>query len=100
MESIRENILKNELPAMRARFAAMQDKGLPKAMLAEIGSGIALMERGVLSVSGNPELLDLPAENPQMKVGRRGKQYVRYANGVCYFPNARFGRFISMEKEA
>ena len=100
MESIRENILKNELPAMRARLIAMQDKGLPKAMLAEMEAGIALMGSGVISVGGAQELLDLPAENPQMKAGRRGKPYVRYANGVCYFPNARFGRFISMEKEA
>lgn len=51
-------------------------------------------------IRGDAALLNLEFSAREIRKGRGGKQYVRYTTSegvVCYFPNARFGRFISRE---
>ena len=56
---------------------------------------LSRLQRGVLTVGGDRSLLDLEYTSYEVKKGNGGKQYVEFDNGVKYFPNARYGRYIT-----
>ncbi len=96
--TIGEIIIRNELAAAKARLSKLEALGAPAVTLEAIRREVAQLEAGELKIGGDRALLELEAEGAEVKTGRGGKKYIRFANGVQYFPQARYGRFISREK--
>jgi hypothetical protein len=95
MNTIKATILRNALPAARERLAKLTEMSAPQAILDGIAAEIAELEQGNIKIGGDQSLLELSAEGGVWKTGRSGKGYVEFANGVKYFPQARYGKFIS-----
>lgn len=95
MGTIKKYVLEKEITHLSERLKRLEEMGAPSA---QIAGGVKILEdlkSGVLKVGGKPELLDLEAINPVAKKGSGGKVYIEFANGVKYFPNARYGRYIT-----
>lgn len=94
--TIRESICKNEARMMKERLEKLTKLGAPKIILENLPKAIAELEAGVLTgVGGDKCLLDVEVKSVESRTGRGGKFYVVYNGNINYFPNARYGRFIS-----
>ena len=88
-------ILEKELIATKDRLEKMIQMGAPEVIITSLKIQVADMENGEINIGGDTELLSLNADSYEAKRGRGGKCYIEFDNGVRYFPNAKYGRFIT-----
>jgi len=99
--TIGQFITQNAIAGMRERIAKLQQMQAPAVMVDALVKQLAEAERtGSLKIGGDSALLEKEYVGGEWKKGRGGKAYLAFSNGVNYFPQARFGRFISVATES
>lgn len=93
--TIKEFIIEKEMEATKDRFEKLTEMGAPEILLRNIEKQIAEMQDGNIQVGGDKKLLDCEAVTYMIKKGNGGRLYIEFENGIKYFPNAKYGRFIS-----
>ena len=90
-------IIKNEMKAAQERVEKLIDLDSPEAWIKEQRKLIAGLKNGRINVKGDQDLLQLTFRSFKTKKGKgmEGKEYILFDNGVKYFPNGRFGRYIT-----
>ncbi len=88
-------ILEKELKATKDRLEKLIQMQAPEIIIRNLTAQVAEMENGEIKIGGDNALLDLAFESYEVKTGNGGKKYIQFDNGVRYFPNAKYGRFIT-----
>ena len=94
MMTIKDFICMYELAALAERKVRCNDLGM-KQMADAISIEIGRLEKGILTIGGDVDLLDEEYVDHELKTGSGGKKYVRFNGKVNYFPNAKYGRFVT-----
>lgn len=92
---VKEFLLKNELKKSIERLRKLEEMKAPKVMIEAQEKAIMLLKEGTFLIGGDKELLDTEFESFEVKRGNGGKVYIEFDTGVKYFPQARYGRFIT-----
>lgn len=95
MSTVFEFLLKNEQRMAQERLVKLAEMKAPEIMVQGQRKLVADLEEGSLKISGDQELLKAEFETFEFKKGRGGKGYIQFDNGIKYFPQARYGRFIT-----
>lgn len=88
-------ICEHELPAYEERLAKLESIGAPAVMIESQKEAVDKLRNGDIVVGGNKELLAETVEGFEVKRGNGGKQYVEFNGAIRYFPQAKYGRFIT-----
>ena len=94
---IREYILEKELIGYNYRLDKLIEIGAPQVIIDRQRELVGELENGVLSVSGDKEVLEFEFNKSEKKTGRGGKVYIQFTCDNClvnYFPTAKYGRYI------
>ena len=98
METIKSDIQKRFIQNETIRYGRLCEIKAPSVILDNILMQIEDAKNDVLAISDKENLLMLEFTSRELKTGQGGKQYVQYQTADCvvnYFPNGRFGRFIT-----
>lgn len=95
MATIKTIIIEKALEATKERLEKLIEMGAPQIMVTNLQSQVAEMEAGDIKVGGDASLLDAEVIGYEVKKGNGGKSYIQFDNGTKYFPNAKYGRFIT-----
>lgn len=87
-------IVRNELRAAQERLEKLMQIKAPEVMIQGQKRIVEELSAGKIKVGGDQELLQCTFETFETKKGRGGKVYVQFDNGIRYFPNTKYGRFI------
>lgn len=93
--TIKEFLVTKELVSMKERLLRLKQISAPKIMIESLKEKISNFSNDNFNVGGNNELLEVEYETHVVKTGRGGKKYLLINDAIQYFPNARYGRFIS-----
>lgn len=93
--TIREVIMQGEARMLAARLEQLETIQAPTCLLEGVATNLFAARAGTLHIGGDATLLDAPAGTYQSRKGRGGKLFVEFENGTCYFPQARYGRYVS-----
>ena len=88
-------IIENEIRQDKIRLKKLEEIGAPDVMIRGQRKMLEDLEKGGLNVSGEKSLLDLEFIKFEVKKGNGGKLYIVFDNEIKYFPNAKYGRFIT-----
>ena len=88
-------ILRNELRMAQERLEKLIKMKAPGVMIQGQQKLVEELEAGKIKVGGDQELLNCTFETFEIKKGSGGKSYIQFDNGIKYFPNAKYGRFIT-----
>jgi hypothetical protein len=88
-------IVRNELRAAQERLEKLMQIKAPEVMIQGQKRIVEELSAGKIKVGGDQELLQCTFETFETKKGKGGKVYVQFDNGIKYFPNAKYGRFIA-----
>lgn len=94
---IREYILEKELVGYKYRLDKLIEIGAPQVIIDRQRELVGELENGVISVSGDKEVLEFEFNKSEKKTGRGGKVYIQFICDNClvnYFPTAKYGRYI------
>lgn len=92
---IKDYIVEKELAHTKERLDKLTEIGAPSVVLKGISEEIERLESGVLNVGGNKDLLDEDFSEREVKKCNGGKVYIQFDGRINYFPNAKYGRFIT-----
>lgn len=92
---VREWIIKNEVRMFEDRLQKLEAMGAPAIMIDGQRKAVEMLKAGNLEISGETDLLEVEVEGFECKTGKGGKVYVQINGSINYFPQARYGRFIS-----
>jgi hypothetical protein len=67
----------------------------PKIMIQGQQKLVEELSTGKIKIGGDQDLLQNTFETFEIKKGKGGKSYIQFDNGIKYFPNAKYGRFIT-----
>ncbi len=95
MLTVFEFLLKNEQRMAQERLAKLEEMKAPEIMVQGQRKLVAELEKGNLKIGGDQELLKAEFETFELKKGSGGKGYIQFDNGIKYFPQAKYGRFIT-----
>lgn len=95
MEKIIDFIVRNEYRQAQERLEKLIQMNVPKVMIQGQQKIVAELSEGKIKVGGDQELLNNTFETFEVKKGNGGKIYIQFDNGIKYFPNAKYGRFIT-----
>ena len=98
---IKADIIATAQKGAEARLKSLVSITAPEIMIDRQRERLEMFLRGEIEIQDKDFLLGLPFTDRQVKTGNGGKKYISYqtANGIVnYFPNARFGAFISKAK--
>lgn len=93
--SIYEWVCQHELPAYEERLRKLIEMGAPEVVINGQSKAVRALENREIQIGGNAKLAEAMVETAEVKRGRGGKQYVEFNGCIRYFPNAKYGRFIS-----
>lgn len=96
--TIKEFIIKCEAKSLTERAEKLEAMSAPKIMIEGCMKAVADLEAGILPVSGASELLDIEYVQHEQRKGRGGKVYVTFNGTINYFPQAKYGRFITTKE--
>ena len=88
-------ILRNEYRQAQERLEKLIQINAPKVMIQGQQKLVEELSAGKIKVGGDQDLLQCTFETFEIKKGNGGKSYVQFDNGIKYFPNAKYGRFIT-----
>jgi len=88
-------ILRNEYRAAQERLEKLIQMEAPRVMIQGQQKLVEELSTGKIRVGGDQDLLQCTFETFETKKGNGGKLYIQFDNGIKYFPNAKYGRFIT-----
>ena len=74
------------------RLERLEEIGAPEVMIENMKKAVANPV-----VGGDVAALDVEIKTEEVKTGRGGKKYVLFNNSIRFFPNAKYGMYISAE---
>lgn len=92
--TIKEFILQNTITALEERLNRLIEIGAPEIVISNLSSELEGMKQGNIKIGGNTEKLERELPAWKQRKGRGGKPYIAFADGTCYFPTAKYGRYI------
>lgn len=92
---IADFILKTEYRGAQERLEKLIKMEAPKIMVQGQQKLVEELSTGKIKIGGDQDLLQYTFETFEIKKGNGGKLYVQFDNGIKYFPNAKYGRFIT-----
>lgn len=93
--NIKDWIILKEVPMIEERAKRLEEIRAPKIMIEGTIKMAQELKEGNLKIGGDKSLLEEEATDYEVKNGRGGVSYIQFDNGIAYFPNAKYGRFIS-----
>lgn len=93
--TIKEIVLEIEIKSGAYRAEKLEELKAPQVMIDALKANVEDMKAGNLKVGGAVEKLDNEVDGYEIKKGRGGKQYIEFSDGTRYFPEAKYGRYIS-----
>ena len=88
-------ICEKELAGYEYRLLKLESMGAPQVMIDRQKELCEELRNRTIKVGGDSDLLNNEVESFEVKTGREGKQYVEFNNSIKYFPQAKYGRFIT-----
>ena len=88
-------ILRNEYRQAQERLEKLIQMEAPKIMIQGQQKLVEELSTGKIKIGGDQDLLQCTFETFEIKKGNGGKLYIQFDNGIKYFPNAKYGRFIT-----
>lgn len=95
MKTILDWICEHELPAYEERLAKLESINAPEIVINGQARACEDLRERRIKVGGMKELTGNPVEKFEVKRGNGGKQYVEFNGSIRYFPNAKYGRYIT-----
>ena len=88
-------ILRNEYRQSQERLEKLIQMKAPEVMIQRQQELVDELAAGKIKIGGDQDLLQCTFETFESKKGNGGKLYIQFDNGIKYFPNAKYGRFIT-----
>ena len=88
-------ILRNEYRQAQERLEKLIQMNAPQVIIQGQQKLVEELSTGKIKIGGDQDLLQCTFETFEIKKGRGGKLYIQFDNGIKYFPNAKYGRFIT-----
>lgn len=95
MQTVEEFILRNEIEFKEKVAEKWQKAGLGQKTIDLLKQEIKIMKEKGMKIGGDQELLKVEYIKHEVKKGRGGKQYLLINDEIKYFPDAKYGKFIS-----
>lgn len=92
---VKDLVIKFLVDTQSNRLAKLKELHAPAVMIESLEKAIESWKAGNLVVGGKKALLSEECKSFQVKKGNGGKAYLEFDNGVKFFPQARYGFFIS-----
>ena len=93
--TIKDFIVEKETKMMKERLEQLEKFGAPAIIIEKTKENIKKLENGELKVGGDKSLLEFEFIQCAVKKGRSGKVYLEFDNVIKYFPEAKYGRYIT-----
>lgn len=93
--TVKSFILSNLLRGAKDRLEKLAQMGAPEIMLTSQKKAVEKLEAGNLKISGDTDLLGETFVSFETRNGKGGKQYVHINGSINFFPNSRYGMFIT-----
>lgn len=93
--TIVEFLVENALSKYKQRLAILVEINAPEIMIKSAEKAISELELGKFKCGGDASLLKLKFNSFEVKTGKGGKKFFEFDNGVLYFPEAKYGRYIT-----
>ena len=93
--TIKDFIVEKETKMMKERLEQLEKFGAPAIIIEKTKENIKKLENGELKVGGDKSLLESEFIQCAVKKGRGGKVYLEFDNVIKYFPEAKYGRYIT-----
>jgi hypothetical protein len=100
--TIRQSIARNSLIEAKSRLARLESSGAPKQVIEGARQNMEALEAGFVFVAHIDDFGDLEYTSVEVKTGRMGSRFISFttAQGIInYFPNGKYGAFISKQQE-
>ena len=88
-------ILRNECRQAQERLEKLIQMNAPAVIIEGQKKIVKELSTGKIKIGGDQDLLQRTFETFEVKKGKGGKLYIQFDNGIKYFPNAKYGRFIT-----
>lgn len=98
MSTMKETIIKIELKVATERLEKLKNIA-PKIIVENTKKYIEELQEGIIKIGGDKSLLDKEDSPYVVKNGVGGKPYLEFENGIIYFPQAQYGKFISSKEQ-
>lgn len=95
MEKIIDFIVRNEYRQAQERLEKLIQIKAPEVMIQGQKKIVEELSAGKIKIGGDQELLQCTFETFEAKKGNGGKIYIQFDNNIKYFPNAKYGKFIT-----
>jgi len=93
--TIKDFIIEKETKMMQERLEQLEKFKAPAIVIEKLKKDIEKLKNGELKVSGDESLLEYEFFQYEVKKGRGGKIYIEFDNVIKYFPEAKYGRYIT-----
>lgn len=97
--TVKEFLINAEKKNAEIRLAKMTEVGAPEVIIENLKKKVANPEAD-FKVGGAKELLDVEYEKHEVLKGRMGKIHLLINGYIVYFPEAKYGRFITEDNGA
>ena len=95
--TIKEFICEKESLAFEDRLVKLVNMNAPQCIIDSQRKAVEDLKNGILKVGGDVESLSTEVKSVEQRKGRGGKIYVCFNGSINYFPQAKYGRFISVQ---
>jgi hypothetical protein len=93
--TIKDFIIEKETKMVKERLEQLEKFGAPTIIIEKTKEVLEQLENGELKVGGDKSLLESEFIQCVVKKGRGGKVYLEFDNVIKYFPEAKYGRYIT-----
>ena len=93
--TIKDFIIEWETKIIRERLEKLKKFEAPAIIIEKTKENIKKLENGELKVGGDKSLLEFDFVQCAVKKGSGGKIYLEFDNIIKYFPEAKYGRYIT-----
>ncbi len=93
--TIKEVIIKNKITSSNQRILDLVRLGAPEIIIERENELLEELNKNEIKISDKENLLDIECSGFELKTGRGGNKYILFNKDILYFPNSRYGRFIT-----
>lgn len=93
--TLRDWIIKANLLNAKERLSKLIEAEAPHIMIEMQEKLVHSLENGTLKIGGEQELLETEYISHEKRVGRGGRAYIHFNDSINYFPQAKYGHYIS-----
>lgn len=92
---IKEKIIEMEIATATDRLNKLNAMEAPAIITKALEQTLTELKSGIIKISGDADLLNLEFEKWESRKGNGGKVYLQINENINYFPNAKYGKFIT-----